>query len=157
MGRNWELISQPISWVLLGGLMVGACPHGVVYYAKTLLGGESAGDHLDAARSQKMEPIVYLGDMAMTVGCMAEKHAPEVPAAKTRGAVVCRTDSSASKQRTPTVMVRLQFDIGVYADAELVQDQHFSLPHLFQTALDLFSCGTLVIKLSMDTVESVLK
>jgi hypothetical protein len=78
--------------------MIGSCLHGVVYYAKTLLNGESARDHLDAARSTKAQPIVYVGDQAMNVGIMAEKYAPEVPAAKTRGATCSRDSGNVNNQ-----------------------------------------------------------
>ncbi|XP_064630616.1 uncharacterized protein LOC135489270 isoform X2 [Lineus longissimus] len=47
-----------------GGLVIGACPHGIVYSMKNLLRSESPRDYMDLLRSMKHRPNISVIDIA---------------------------------------------------------------------------------------------
>nr|XP_026695482.1 uncharacterized protein LOC101242620 [Ciona intestinalis]XP_026695483.1 uncharacterized protein LOC101242620 [Ciona intestinalis]XP_026695484.1 uncharacterized protein LOC101242620 [Ciona intestinalis]XP_026695485.1 uncharacterized protein LOC101242620 [Ciona intestinalis] len=50
-----------------GGVVHFRCPHGVCYYFKTLLRHESARDYIDGLLSFKVQPTVFVSDIAAQV------------------------------------------------------------------------------------------
>ena len=60
-------------WPVSGGWVIGACPHSVVYTAKSILRCEGAYDFVDSLRSLKHRPNVVISDIAHTVASCASK------------------------------------------------------------------------------------
>ncbi|XP_052106595.1 uncharacterized protein LOC127739061 [Mytilus californianus] len=56
-----------------GGWLIAACPHSVVYAAKSLLRGESPRDFVDLMRSFKHRPNILISDIANRVAASGNK------------------------------------------------------------------------------------